>query len=286
VFQFKKRSCPICRKDSQHTLTQMKVGILLESNPGYHKNWFTENTISVHKELEFKYCSTCVIAYVSEVLEDYYLQKYYEEAIDHAKSFSKIFSKKKRKQVYEILSQLHKFFPDKEKIKIVDFGAGWGDFLMAANTYGVECYALELDSKKVQKLLNHRIKAGNHDFLHSEGPFDAFICNQMLEHLDQPNGMLSSITELLYDGAVGFISVPIYSKRILQQEVKLIESGKLPSKDFDPLGHLNYFSAKSFRNMISRHGFSEIQTAGRIDKTKEILGFKQKDNNLFVRFAK
>lgn len=286
MFQFKNRSCPICRKDSHHALTRMKVGRLIESNPGYHKNWFTESTIPVHKELEFKYCSSCDIAYVSEVLEDYYLQKYYEEAIDHTKSYSKVVSKSKRKQVYEILSQLHKFFPDQEKIKIVDFGAGWGDFLLAANTYGMKCYALELDSKKVQKLLNHGIKAGNLDFLNSEGPFDAFICNQMLEHLDHPNEMLSSITELLNDGAAGFISVPIYSKRRLKNEVKLNETGKLPSKDFDPLGHLNYFSANSFRNMVSGHGFSELRTAGRIEKTKEVLGFKQKDNNLFVRFAK
>ena len=72
--------------------------------------------------------------------------------------------------------------------------------------------------------------------------------------------MLINLRKLLKKGAIGFLSVPNFPIGIINQQLDLIRQDKLPSKDFDPLGHLNYFDASSFRKLLLETGFQVIKS--------------------------
>ncbi len=249
-------------------LGDMNGKILLKSNPGYLSNWFHNYPQVLYHINHFVQCKSCSMIYVNKVLNNEWLYKYYNEGIDAEKSISKIFKKEKRNQLVYLWKNLNALADKDATLKVLDYGAGWGDFLLVAKCIGVEVFGLELDQRKIDFAKRNGIPCGEFAFIEKNAPYDIFMCNQVLEHLDKPKEALKNLRSLLIEGAIGYISVPNFPIEIVKDQIRLIKQGKLPSKDFDPLGHLNYFDVHSFRKILAETGFEEIKRP----KTKSIRG--------------
>lgn len=99
--------------------------------------------------------------------------------------------------------------------KIIEIGSGRGEFLQFLDSFDVDSYGLENDielieyAKRKNLKMIHGFADGNLGKL-SDGPFDAFLSFNFLEHQPNPNGMLKDIYDNLTDDGCGIITVPSF----------------------------------------------------------------------------
>lgn len=254
---FLKRNCPLCQETSRGLVATMDVATLMKSNPGYNESWFVDDTIPQSTVCSVVRCKKCRFIYSDSRPDDSLTEAYYNYGIDGDFSRRKIESNGKRNRLIETWAMLHSF-TTKSELKVLDYGAGWGDFLAIARSINVEVSGLEFDQRKIEFMKSMGVPAGDSDFIGERAPFDVFVCNQVLEHVNDPRGVIRGMRELLTPEAIGFISVPCYSEKAISQEVAALMRNENPSKDFDPIGHLNYFSPMVFRTFLKEEGFDVL----------------------------
>lgn len=256
---FVTRCCPFCSATDSETLCEMSIETLLQSNPGYNPDWFHNGPVGLGVCLPFVRCAACRFVYVRERLNDDLMKAYYNEGINATHSEAKIYKWQKRNSFLQLWARLHGMVQTDE-LKVVDFGAGWGDFLAIARSAGVSGFGLEFDQRKILAASKFGVELGDLDFVKTRAPYDLFFCNQVLEHLDDPRNALDNLRSLLRSGATGYISVPDFPSQRIAAEVAALQNGELPSKDFDPLGHLNYFDGDTFVRLLCEHGFEVVDS--------------------------
>jgi len=254
------RVCPVCESKDSKELVILKVKTLLESNLGYKQEWFNQNHKLFNSTFPIVKCINCSFVYSKYRLSHDLTYEYYNNGIDSKKSEAKIYKNAKRRNLVSLWQKLLSLTKLDSPIKVLDYGAGWGDFLAVANCIGVDVFGLEFDQRKIDFAQKNGIPCGDIRFIEKSAPYDIFMCNQVLEHLDKPKEALTDLRFLLKDGAIGFVSVPNFPIEVVNEQIRLIEMGKLPSKDFDPLGHLNYFDVNSLRRILGEAGFEEIKS--------------------------
>ncbi len=256
---FKSRNCPICCSNECEVVIEITYEMIFLSNPTYRKEWFQENTVSRSHLFPIVECKSCGFIYSKFSLSGKMQFDYYNQAIDENLSKEKIFKRKKRSGLITHWEKLHSLSDNSlDCVKVLDFGAGWGDFLAVARSPGVEVIGLEFDERKINYARSLGIQVGDLDFVKSKAPYDIFMCNQVLEHLDNPKEALQTLRQLTKTGAVGFISVPDFNKNRMLKEIQAIKRKQSFSKDVDPLGHLNYFSPESFYQLLEEFGFQKV----------------------------
>jgi len=99
--------------------------------------------------------------------------------------------------------------------KILDIGCAEGRLLQSFLAYGCDCYGVEHPSYPQKRFLNpDRIKyfVGNLDFLDlEERSFDIIILWHVLEHMDNPNNVISRVYDLLAPDGIFVLAVPNFS---------------------------------------------------------------------------
>lgn len=253
------RFCPSCSSQNQEKMFELSMSNVFKVNPTYNEGWFDENSISPDFEFPIVKCRECGFVFSRFKMKDEIAFRYYNESIDAQKSKEKIFKKRKRISFIEIWRILNLLSEKQDYIRVLDFGAGWGDFLAIARSPGVEVFGLEFDKRKIEFAQSQGIPTGNMEFIRENAPYDIFMCNQVLEHLVQPKEALKELRSLLHSGTVGFISVPNFDDPIINQQASLLKGGLLAGKNVDPLGHLNYFTPWNLRRMVLDAGFEEIK---------------------------
>lgn len=136
--------------------------------------------------------------------------------------------------------------------KVIEIGAGCGEFLSIMDTTGAVCYGLEHLQSSVEECRNKGLKVYQ-GFVEGENaklehaPYDAFFIMNFLEHIPNPSEFLAGIANNLTDGGVGLVEVP-------NMDMVL---GKMMFSEFIS-DHLMYFTEKSLRNLLEISGFEVI----------------------------
>jgi 2-polyprenyl-3-methyl-5-hydroxy-6-metoxy-1,4-benzoquinol methylase len=224
-----------------------------------------------HVKYELLKCDDCKFIWQKYIPNENFSIDLYEKIIDNDESLKK--SKKKyhnqKKSFYkEIKKIIGKF--DEKKINILDFGAGWGHWLMSGLNLPYNSYAFELSPSKIKFLLLNKIKVLNFETINSYQNYFHYIrMDQVLEHLDKPNLTLEIIKKLGRKDCIFYISVPDGAK-IINNKNKIIKIQKGP---IQPLEHLNCFSKKSLKKILDKNGFRPL-------RLNEILMINLMDFNL------
>lgn len=257
------RDCPVCGSVEKSHLFSLSYDRLFPLNPTYKKEWFNEHTFKSDYLFPFVRCKKCDFVFAENTLSEQMQFDYYNNAIDEQTSRAKIFKRTKRAQLIECWKNLHALSDQSlDKLKVLDYGAGWGDFLAVAKSPGVDVFGLEFDERKIAFAITQGISLGRFDLIEHNAPYDVFMCNQVLEHLDQPRKALLELHRFLKNGAVGFVSVPNFSTENMDRESEAIKTGVVFSKDIDPLGHLNYFTPENLRKLLEDCGYEIINLKG------------------------
>jgi len=137
--------------------------------------------------------------------------------------------------------------------KILEVGAGSGEYMEIMEHTGAEVYGLEYSNLSVHTAVRHGHKMIQ-GFLNTsedkiEGmPFQAFYIMNFLEHIPVPDVFLQGIYHNLDEDAVGLIEVPnlnmILEKMLFSEVI---------------LDHLMYFTKNSLKILLEKNGFEVLE---------------------------
>jgi SAM-dependent methyltransferase len=136
---------------------------------------------------------------------------------------------------------------------VVDIGCGDGAFMLPFAKQGISVVGIEPSERsrlaaQEKGLVVHAGYVSANSAIPG-GPFDAFVCRQVLEHVDNIAEFLTGIRENLQPGAVGIIEVPRLEKALEDRRFY----------DFFP-DHVNYFSLDTLSTTVSLHGFEVLES--------------------------
>ena len=179
-------------------------------------------------------------------------------------------------------------FPRGFRGRLLDVGCGDGAFVLEMRRRGWEVCATELDPATVQRLQASGIDAKLPRLAAQEGfagPFDAVTCWHVMEHVERPLQLAEWVrTQLKPDGTFQ-ATVP----NIASLQGRLFKRHWL---HLDVPRHRYHFTAKTFRSLLTRAGFSAIRQGrfaieydwfGVIQSTLNSAGFRP--NGLFERLT-
>ena len=271
---YQEPNCKICGKAGKTVFSKkFDDGLLKTFFKKYYGEKKYENFENYLKEIDYELlkCNYCKFIWQKYIPKKNFSIDLYENIIDKEESLKK--SKKKfenqKNSYYKEIKKIISNFKEK-KINILDFGAGWGHWLMSGFNLPYDPYAFELSPSRIRFLSSNEIKILNFETISSYENFFHYIrLDQVLEHLDEPNNSLSIIKKLGKDDCIFYISVPDGSE-IINKEYKNLQIEKGPVQ---PLEHLNCFSKKSLKKILDVNGFRPL-------KFNEIIMMNIKDFKL------
>lgn len=137
-----------------------------------------------------------------------------------------------------------------DRPRVLDFGCGYGGFLSACSLYGFDAYGV--DRSQARRDNNAAIKVfAEIDDVTEAAPFHALTLFEVLEHLDDPHGVMLRLRDLLPTGGILVLETPDCSG------VRTIATRDDYAK-IHPLEHINGFTPQTLRSFAQRLGFTPI----------------------------
>ena len=150
--------------------------------------------------------------------------------------------------------------------RVLEIGCGEGVFTQLlspeAEVWGVE---MDATSAAVAKAHMHRVLVGPYDAVQAEIPmhsFDLVVCNDVIEHLDDPWVFLRSVRKRMMPGGHIIASIPnmrhweVLWQLLVRKDWRYVREGILDRT------HLRFFTEKSIRRLFEEAGFVVERQAG------------------------
>ena len=140
------------------------------------------------------------------------------------------------------------------KIKVLDYGMGWGHRLNMAKAFGYQTTGIEISEPRK----NYAIKNGHRVLsnINQNEHYDFIYANQVFEHIPDPLTTIKELSNALSPEGVILLSVPQGNKYAKYSYF----SNYQPKKDaLHPLEHINCFSRNSLKFLGSTSGLRPIQ---------------------------
>lgn len=148
------------------------------------------------------------------------------------------------------IERLTRELRDSAAPRVLDFGCGYGRFLSMCSMYGFESYGVDRAAAKRENGIFDNVFA-NIDDVSDFAPFHALTLFEVLEHLDDPRGILLRLRDMVVTGGILILETPDCTG------VNRIETRYDYSK-IHPLEHINGFTPKSLKDFATRLGFEQI----------------------------
>ncbi len=188
---------------------------------------------------------------VPENLSSYYESENYISHTDASKTFSdRIYQSVKKINLKNKIKLVQKHVASK---RILDVGAGTGDFLIVAKENDFEIFGVEPNLKAKQKAKQKGVYLKNSldDFENST--FDVITLWHVLEHLPNLDEQVLKISKLLSENGILIIAVPNYKSYDAKFYKKYWAA-------FDVPRHLWHFSKTSIQKLFSKKGIELVNT--------------------------
>ena len=141
-------------------------------------------------------------------------------------------------------------------IKVLEFGSGWGHWLAFARDYGFDAHGLEISLERIAHAkTTYGLHVVNTTSQLDCKSFDFIFADQVFEHLNEPVANLKTLTSLLTDKGILYISVPNgkdLSKKLLNNQIL---------KAIHPIEHINCFTNASLKKLASLAGLQPLSLA-------------------------
>ena len=210
-------------------------------------------------------CKRCNFSYQKYVLNEVRLDELYNKWInpDLAKEWNDNSDKAQIKQTFLNMLKYakHHLRMKPENIRVLDYGAGFGDSLFIAKELGFDAYAYEYSFERIKILEEKGIKTIDSK---SEIKFDFIISNQVLEHVTYPLYLLKDISSKLKEHGIIYISVP--NCPLIERNLKAVENIKdakelhkaLLKASVGAFQHINFFTNKTLKLLVKKSDLKPI----------------------------
>ncbi len=184
---------------------------------------------------------------------------------------------------------------------VLDVGCGNGLISISLGKTGHNVLGIDISEKAIEKakeknnLLNvHFSVAGAEQLSETTTKYDAVICSEVLEHLNEPSSLLQYIYKSLKDDGILIVTVPngkgpretLITKPIIAMQkkdnwlwavVKKIKTvlgyeGTTLQSDADDLTHIQFFTIKSLKKLAQQNNFS-IKKIGKTNFLENVFPF-------------
>ncbi len=183
-----------------------------------------------------------------QILPSYYKSEKYISHTDSKNSlFDKIYQGVKKMMLKKKLEWLDSQFP--EKGKLLDIGAGTGEFLLAAQKNGWHVQGIEPD-EDARKLASQKgINLVDDSLKLSTNQFDVITMWHVFEHVYDLNQQIKQLESLLKENGLLIIAVPNYKSYDAEHYKEFWAAYDVPR-------HLWHFSRISFQKLFKNSEFS------------------------------
>ena len=137
-----------------------------------------------------------------------------------------------------------------DRVRVLDFGCGYGAFLSMCSLFGFEAYGVDRAAARRDNNRYSRVFA-EIDEVEPMGPFHALTLFQVLEHLDDPHGLLLRLRDLVVPGGLLVLETPDCSD---VADIRTHED----YRKIHPLEHINGFTPETLTRFAVRLGFEPI----------------------------
>ena len=152
---------------------------------------------------------------------------------------------------------------------LLDIGAGFGEFSMAAKRSGLDVVACEPNpsSRRIFVELNHfEPETGmfDRDLARAyKDRFDIALLSHVLEHANDPEAFVDNLRLVLKDGGIAAVAVPHFGSALSRVQGKR-------DMFICPPEHLNFFSAIGLVHLFERSGFRilYLETVSKLNRLK------------------
>ena len=185
-------NCPVCQSANKSILISLKhnsQGFIdfIKFEPFYSKSFYENYHNGPLNEFlyEVAECNDCHFIYLTQILSDVGMGQLYNDWLD--KNLLKEYYSKLEYNTYEetMLSLLKKSYRKNEKINLIDFGAGYGNFCSIAIKLKFTTYAFDLSDDKNEHLDSMGVTIINNLDKYNTF-FDFIYVNQVFEHVADP----------------------------------------------------------------------------------------------------
>lgn len=144
-------------------------------------------------------------------------------------------------------------------IGVLDYGCGSGYFGAKCSEQGCRVVCVDFNPEMVEIAkqcygLTAFVKTSD-ELLEEESRFDVVILNHVLEHLNDPLGLLKKMRSLLNANGIIFISLP---NREFIRERRGMVAGLLPDGHYPP-HHVTFWSSGSLSAALTAAGFENME---------------------------
>ena len=153
--------------------------------------------------------------------------------------------------------------------KIWEVGCGGGEFLALWNGLGVSGFGVEHNEDLIKKAEQSGLSVNkgfvDRDYSDPNGPFDAFVSFNYLEHQPDPVSMVEGIYNNLNEGGIGLLTVPSFEYFI--EKASYYEFMR---------DHIAYYTERALQNLFLLNGFEICEISRFNGDTTEIIVRKRK----------
>lgn len=208
-------------------------------------------------------CSHCDLIFQRDILNETLMERLYEHWIDPQKAKSRHlnadFPVLQCWRAQEILRVISYFRKPPSSLRFLDFGMGWGEWVLLAKGFGCEAYGAELSTSRILYAQSKGIAIHN---LNGDLKFDFINTEQVFEHLPDPLKVGRQLRAMLKPGGILKINVPNGAnvKRKLRY-MKWSASGnsRFSLNAVAPLEHINCFQRGSLLKLANALGLHEVK---------------------------
>jgi ubiquinone/menaquinone biosynthesis C-methylase UbiE len=207
-----------------------------------------------NRNFELQKCIKCDFIWQTYTPNKIFYKNIYDQIINPNLSLDKAHKiKTYQKENYKREIIFFQNFCDNKKMKVLDFGAGWGTWLLAIKDFCPNIFATELSLHRKKYLKKKNIKIINEKKLDDyKNFFDVIRLEQVLEHVDLLDDILRMLKKMLKKR--GMISIGVPDGRFeIKKNIFKIKKGPI-----QPLEHLNCFNNKSLKLLFKKNGFESI----------------------------
>ena len=240
--------CPFCRKTKFKNLFKKNFSDIKLKNfidEYYQSNLL--NQIIKNNFYELCECNACHGIFQKYEPDDNFSNLLYDKIISSKNSLIKkndFFKKNENKLKQDSLMISKLFSKRSDKIKILEFGCGWGFWSKFMKSKSFNITTCEFSDTRHQHLVKNKIN-NIQNLNEINDKFDLIYSEEVLEHVSSPLNILIKLKDLLNDNGFMFHRFP--SSFLFK---KKLNSKYNPTKDCaHPLEHLNIINKKCFLEM-------------------------------------
>lgn len=183
----------------------------------------------------------------AEKLSEYYKSDDYISHTDSKKTlFDKVYQLVKSIMLKKKIGLLEKHFP--QKGKVLDIGAGTGDFLKMAKNSGWKIHGAEPNKKARELARQKKIILNEHTENFPDSNFDAITMWHVLEHIPDLEKQLQELDRLLKKDGTIFVAVPNFKSYDAEHYQEFWAAYDVPR-------HLWHFSKTSISKLFKKTNF-------------------------------